>query len=63
MQSARSVADTLSRAVAAFAALEKESKATRAVHEAIREFGRIAGWSTTLTGTSWLALNTGLDTR
>ncbi|MBX9589641.1 MAG: hypothetical protein K2X43_10070 [Hyphomonadaceae bacterium] len=38
------IAETLGRAAAAFAALEKDPAATRAAREAIRELGRIAGY-------------------
>ncbi len=38
------VADTLGRAAAAFAVLEKDPAAIRATREAIRELGRIAGY-------------------
>ena len=41
---AEKVADTLGRAAAALAVLEKEPGATRAAREAIRELGRIAGY-------------------
>jgi hypothetical protein len=41
---AERIADTLGRAAAAFAVLEKDPAATRAAREAIRELGRIAGY-------------------
>ena len=41
---AEAIAATLARAAAAFAALERDSAATRAEREAIRELGRIAGY-------------------
>ncbi len=41
---AERIAETLSRAAVAFAALEKDPAATRPAREAIRELGRIAGY-------------------
>jgi hypothetical protein len=41
---AERIAETLGRAAAAFAALEKDPAATRPAREAIRELGRIAGY-------------------
>jgi phytoene/squalene synthetase len=41
---AEGIAETLGRAAAALAVLEKEPGATRAAREAIRELGRIAGY-------------------
>jgi phytoene/squalene synthetase len=41
---AERIAETLGRAAAAFAALEKDAAATGAAREAIRELGRIAGY-------------------
>jgi hypothetical protein len=38
------IAETLSRAAAAFAALEKDPGSARAAREAVRELGRIAGY-------------------
>lgn len=41
---AEKIAETLGRAAAAFAALEKDPAAARAAREATRELGRIAGY-------------------
>jgi hypothetical protein len=41
---AERIAETLSRAAAAFAILEKEPASARAARDAIRELGRIAGY-------------------
>jgi uncharacterized membrane protein YccC len=38
------IAETLGRAAAALAALEKEPGSARAAHQAVRELGRIAGY-------------------
>jgi hypothetical protein len=43
-QYAEQIAATLARAAAAFAVLEKDPSSTRASREAVREFGRIAGY-------------------